>query len=127
MTFSVALGTFSFAYNSYLLNGPLDHVKIWINIDSSLKEGTMMSVFNFGGLIGCLIGILIVKKTSRRLMLYLIDILLIVGTAGLYIQSFYLFILFRGIAGLGSGLTTLVTPMFLKEIIPTEIYGVLGG
>ena len=84
MTLSVALGTFSFAYNSYLLNGPLDHVKIWINIDSSLKEGLMMAVFNFGGLIGCLICILIIKKTSRRIMMFLIDALLIIGTSGLY-------------------------------------------
>lgn len=61
MTFSVALGTFSFAYNSYLINGPLDYVRKWVNINTSLKEGVMMSSFNFGGLIGCIIGMLIVK------------------------------------------------------------------
>ncbi|CAD8150576.1 unnamed protein product [Paramecium pentaurelia] len=127
MTYSVALATFSFAYNSYLINGPLDHIRIWINIESSFKEGAMMTSFNFGGLVGCIIGILIVKSTSRRLMLYLIDALLIIGTAGLNIQNYQTFIFFRMIAGIGSGLTTLVTPMFLKEIIPTQIYGVLGG
>lgn len=88
MTYSVALATFSFAYNSYLINGPLDHIRIWINIESSFKEGAMMTSFNFGGLVGCIIGILIVKSTSRRLMLYLIDALLIIGTAGLNIQNY---------------------------------------
>jgi predicted MFS family arabinose efflux permease len=66
------------------LNGPLDHVKILINIDTSLKEGLMMAAFNFGGLIGCLICILIIKNTSRRIMMFLIDALLIIGTSGLY-------------------------------------------
>lgn len=61
MTLSVALGTFSFAYNSYILNGPLDYVRIWLDINTSFKEGIMMTSFNFGGLIGCIIGIVIIK------------------------------------------------------------------
>lgn len=44
-----------------------------------------MTAFNVGGLLGCIIGILIVKSTSRRIMLYIIDILLIIGTLGLNI------------------------------------------
>lgn len=60
-------------------------------------------------------------------MLFLIDFCLILGTAGLNIKNLPTFILFRTITGIGGGLTTLVTPMFLKEIIPDSIYGVLGG
>jgi len=60
-------------------------------------------------------------------MIFLIDSLLITGSLGLMIGNYYSFSFFRVIAGLGAGLTTLVTPMFLKEILPSQIYGVLGG
>lgn len=60
-------------------------------------------------------------------MLFLIDLLIIIGTLGLNINNYWIFIISRLIAGMGSGLTSLITPMFLKEIIPVTIYGVLAS
>lgn len=127
MTMSVALGTFSFAYNSYLFNGPLEAYKAWIDIEDSFLEGALVASFNAGGLIGCLLGFWIVKGSSRRKMLFLIDVLLISGTAGLMIPRFSIALFARTVAGMGAGLTSLVTPMFLKEIIPVPVYGALGA
>ena len=61
MTFTVALGTFSFAYNSYLFNGPLDAIKQYIGVKNSFQEGALVAAFNLGGLFGCSIGFIIIK------------------------------------------------------------------
>lgn len=35
ITLSVALGTFGLSYNTYLLNGPLEYIRIWLKFNDS--------------------------------------------------------------------------------------------
>lgn len=130
MLFSVVIGTSAQGYIIYLLNGPLDTIKMILNVTQpnlGVKEGLLVASFNVGGFFGCVLGFLLVKESSRRKVIHFIDFLVLLGTFLVAISNMYVFLLGRFIQGFSSGLYSIETVLFLKEIIPIEVYGLIGG
>ncbi|XP_046424596.1 facilitated trehalose transporter Tret1-2 homolog isoform X1 [Neodiprion fabricii] len=125
-TMSVACAGFHFGWSAPSLPKLLDEDS---NVTVTSDESSwIVSFFTFGCVFGPLIGAAVVDRWGRKWSLlftvlpYLSSCILI-GFA----PSFWWFAIARFIAGLGSGITYTVAPMYLGEIADDRIRGALGA
>ena len=121
------LGAFSFGYvigysSPALPKMQKEHV---LNQDSAMWFGSLMT---FGGMFGCLVTGWLVEKFGRRGALFLTTIPFFLGwvlicfgdgIAPLYVG--------RLLTGMGGGMVTVVSPMYIAETCPKELRGMLGS
>ncbi|XP_072243084.1 solute carrier family 2, facilitated glucose transporter member 11-like [Leuresthes tenuis] len=136
-------GTFQCGYNISVINAPTVYVQDFINrtwmdrYQTSISHdvltllwSTIVSTFTLGGFVGVSIGGALSVKLGRRGTLLTNNIFsmtaaLLMGlssTAGL----FELLIIGRLLIGINAGIALCVEPMFLGEIAPTALRGVMG-
>ena len=88
----------------------------------------MNGLFQVGGLLGVLASIWIADKYGRRMALFVNAITVVIGGA---LQagsvSMAMFIVFRFVAGWGTGALVALTPLYQSEISPPKIRGLLVG
>lgn len=86
-----------------------------------------VSIFAIGGLFGGLTGGTLADLLGRRPLVWLnnLTFLVAIGLMSLF-SDFYVFSTGRFLIGLGSGITTVVVPMYLSEISPTALRGTIG-
>ncbi len=86
------------------------------------------SVVNFGALVGCLLGGFLVERVGRRgsLLCTTIPFCLGWGLIGVPSEVGLLF-LGRFFTGIGSGMMTVVGPLFVAEIANKDLRGLLGS
>ncbi|XP_051922856.1 solute carrier family 2, facilitated glucose transporter member 11b isoform X1 [Hippocampus zosterae] len=136
-------GTFQYGYNVSVINAPTKYVQNFINqtwterYQSDIAVGvltlmwtTIVSVFTLGGLIGVSIGGTLSLKMGRKGTLLVNNILAMTAalTMGLSYPTgiFELIILGRLLIGINSGIGLCVQPLYLVEIAPTSIRGLMG-
>ncbi|XP_041855702.1 solute carrier family 2, facilitated glucose transporter member 11-like [Melanotaenia boesemani] len=136
-------GTFQCGYNISVINAPTPYVQNFINrtwmeryqtgISNhvlTLLWSTIVSIFTLGGLAGVSIGGTLSVKLGRKGTLltnnmFSLTAALLMGlssTAGL----FELLIIGRLFSGINAGIALCVEPMYLGEIAPTALRGVMG-
>ncbi|XP_061624150.1 solute carrier family 2, facilitated glucose transporter member 11b isoform X2 [Phyllopteryx taeniolatus] len=143
-TFAACIGgTFQYGYNVSVINAPTKYVQDFINRTwteryqsdiaadvLTLMWSTIVSVFTLGGLIGVSVGGTLSIKLGRKGTLLVNNIIAIVAALvmGLSYPTgiFELIILGRLLIGLNSGIGLCVQPLYLLEIAPTSIRGLMG-
>lgn len=93
----------------------------------SLKQGVLVTSVVVGGLLGVVITLFVVKNTPRLHLIRIIDVILILGSLLSMVANIYCMICGRVVQGVGCGMSSVVVPLFLKEISPTDIYSIIGG
>nr|XP_057926569.1 solute carrier family 2, facilitated glucose transporter member 11b isoform X1 [Doryrhamphus excisus] len=143
-TFAACIGgTFQYGYNVSVINAPTKHVQNFINqtwteryqtditVDAvTLLWSTIVSIFTLGGLIGVSLGGTLSMKLGRKGTLLANNILALLAAVMMGLSyptaSFELIIIGRLLIGLNAGIGLCVQPLYLTEIAPTAIRGLMG-
>lgn len=120
-----AMGGLLFGYDWVVIGGAKPFYELYFGIsESPLLQGVAMST----ALVGCLIGAMVAgaaaDKYGRKPLLIVAAVLFTVSAiaTGLF-NDFTLFNLARFIGGMGIGVASALSPMYIAEVSPTEIRG----
>ena len=119
-----ALGGLLFGYDLVVIGGAKEFYELHYDLTSAGATGWAVSCC----IVGCIIGALLVGKLSdtygRKKMLSISALLFLVSAIGSgYAPSFTLFVVFRILGGIGMGMASTVSPMYIAEIAPEKIRG----
>lgn len=121
-----ALGGFLFGYDWVVIGGAKPFYEAFFNLTSSFQIGWAMS----NALVGCLIGAALsgyfTDRFGRKKILILSGMLFSLSAVGTALsQTFSFFVWARIIGGIGIGLASNVSPMYIAEIAPAKHRGSL--
>jgi sugar porter (SP) family MFS transporter len=122
-----ALAGFLFGFDTIVISGAEQKIQeIW-SLSSSM-HGLAMSAALWGTVLGALTGAYPTEKFGRRKTLLSIGILYFVSAVGSGIAPNSLFFMIsRFIGGLGVGIATVASPLYISEISPADRRGHLAG
>src|SRR6185437_7400633 len=120
-----ALGGFLFGFDTAVISGTVSLVKHDFNLDANY-EGWFVSC----ALLGCIIGVGVSGKLSdkygRKIVLILSAVLFLASAVGCMLSaSFTVLVLFRLIGGLGIGVASMVSPLYISEFSPSRFRGMM--
>ncbi|HEY9532997.1 MAG TPA: sugar porter family MFS transporter [Mucilaginibacter sp.] len=120
-----ALGGFLFGFDTAVISGTVGLVKKDFNLDV-VNEGWFVSC----ALLGCIIGVSLSGKLSdkygRKLIMILSAVLFLASALGCtFVSSFSELIAFRLIGGLGIGVASMVSPLYISEFSPSRYRGMM--
>jgi MFS transporter, SP family, xylose:H+ symportor len=118
-----ALGGLLFGYDTAVISGAIGYLQDHFHLDAAMKGWAASSA-----LLGCVIGVSLAGVVSdfagRKKTLVLAGILFFASAVGTAIaDSFWLFVAFRIVGGIGVGVASMASPMYIAEISPTRIRG----
>lgn len=120
-----ALGGFLFGFDTAVISGTVSLVKHDFNLDA-FHEGWFVSC----ALLGCIIGVSFSGKLSdqygRKIVLILSAVLFLSSAIGCMLSgSFTVLVVFRLIGGLGIGVASMVSPLYISEFSPFRFRGMM--
>lgn len=122
---AAALGGLLFGYDTAVISGAVGFLQIKFSLTSA-EVGWVTSCI----LIGCAIGVSVAGVLSdlfgRKKILALSAIIFALSSLGAAFSSSYLvLVIWRMLAGVGIGLTSLITPLYIAEMAPADVRGKL--
>ncbi|WP_054179405.1 sugar porter family MFS transporter [Trabulsiella odontotermitis] len=119
-----ACGGLLFGYDWVVIGGAKPFYEAWFSITDPAQSGWAMS----SALAGCVFGALIsgwcADKLGRRLPLILSAILFSASALGTALAtSFDMFVIYRIVGGIGIGLASALSPLYIAEVSPAEKRG----
>ena len=122
-----ALAGFLFGFDTVVISGAEQTIqKLW-GLNSTL-HGFVMGAALYGTVIGSLIGGWPTGKFGRKRTLLSIGVLYVISTIGCaFANNVEVFIVARLIGGLGIGMSTIASPLYISEIAPANYRGRLTG
>ena len=123
ITIIASLGGFLFGYDTAVISGTLSMVRSQFDLSAAL-EGWYVS----SALVGCVLGVSfsgwLTDSTGRKNVLLLAAILFTVSALGCaLIQTFSALTMYRFLGGLGVGIASMLSPMYISELSPPKIRG----
>jgi SP family xylose:H+ symportor-like MFS transporter len=123
VTVVAALGGLLFGYDTAVIAGAIGFLQTHFQLDPAMKGWAAASA-----LLGCVIGVSFAGSFSDRMgrkkTLVLSGILFLASAIGTAIPNeFYLFVLFRMLGGIGVGVASMASPMYIAEITPANVRG----
>ena len=117
------LGGLLFGYDTGVISGAIEFLTARFHLDVVMKGWASGCV-----LIGCATGVLIVGPISdrfgRKKALLLAAVLFLTSAIGTALpRDIWTFILFRWLGGIGIGIASMSTPMYIAEITPAHLRG----
>lgn len=125
VSFSAALGGFLFGFDWVVIGGAKPFYESYFGIgDRAVLQATAMSA----ALLGCLGGVVIngclVDRIGRRPLMMVSAILFLLSSLGTAISlTLGQFIIARWVGGVGIGLASILTPVYIAEIAPASMRG----
>ena len=120
-----AMGGLLFGYDWVVIGGAKPFYEKFFDIaDSPSLQGWAMSSALIGSLIGAIISGLLSDKYGRKKLLIASAILFMLSAIGTgAVNNFTYFIMFRILGGLGIGMASTLSPMYIAEIAPGKVRG----
>lgn len=117
------LGGLLFGYDTGVISGAIEPLTARFGLNDFMKGWASGCV-----LLGCAIGVLAVGPISdrfgRRLALFLAAAMFLISALGTtFPRDIGTFILFRVVGGIGIGIASISTPMYIAEITPAGLRG----
>src|ERR1035437_9849535 len=117
------LGGLLFGYDTGVISGAIEFLTARFHLDVEMKGWASGCV-----LIGCATGVLIVGPISdrfgRKKALLIAAMLFLISAIGTALpRDIWTFILFRWLGGIGIGIASMSTPMYIAEIAPAHMRG----
>jgi sugar porter (SP) family MFS transporter len=122
-TFVAALGGMLFGFDTAVISGTIPFITKYFQLSEVLVGWTVSSA-----LIGCIFGSIFVGKPAdkwgRKKMLFVTALLFLFSALGTgFAPSFSFFIVARFIGGIAIGGASVLSPMYITEIAPSEKRG----
>ena len=123
VAFVAALGGFLFGYDTAIISGTIGFVKTKFELDT-VAEGWFVS----SALVGCIWGVmftgLINDWFGRKKALLLSGLLFLISAIGCMLApTLSTLIIYRLIGGIGVGVASMTSPLFIAEISPPHLRG----
>jgi sugar porter (SP) family MFS transporter len=120
---TAAFGGFLFGYDTAVISGTISLVKQQFAL-STLMEGWFVS----SALVGCIIGVMMAGEMSdrfgRKASLIVSGLLFCASAFGCALCGSHTeLIIFRLVGGLGIGIASMLSPMYISEVSPARIRG----
>ena len=120
---AVAIGGMLFGFDTAVISGAIVFVKAQFSLDTT-AEGWLVS----SGLLGCIIGVfttaLLSDRIGRKKTVVTAGIMFLISGIGCAVAtSFNLLILSRLIGGIGVGMASVISPMYISEFAPANKRG----
>ena len=123
----IALGGFLFGFDTAVISGAEQSIQKFWGL-TTLQHGLTISIALIGTVIGALLGAIPSDRLGRKKTLYLIAFLYLISSIGTALAgSWYIFLLFRLLGGLGVGASSVTAPIYISEISPAARRGKLVG
>lgn len=118
-----SLGGFLFGYDTAVISGTLALVRGQFELNAAM-EGWYVS----SALVGCIIGVSgagwLSDRYGRKMVLLLTGALFSISAIGCALSaSFAMLVWYRWIGGVGVGIASMLSPMYISEISPPSIRG----
>lgn len=125
ITLIAALGGFLFGFDMAVVSGIIEPLKMQYGL-SSAQEGLFVSC----ALLGCIVGVAfsgyLSDKIGRKKVLFVSAILFLISAVGFaFSEEYSILILFRVLAGMGVGVASNVSPLYISEVAPSHKRGQL--
>ena len=119
-----AMGGLLFGYDWVVIGGAKPFYEKFFQLTSSFQIGWAMSSALAGCLIGAMLSGALSDKFGRKRLLIAAGFLFTLSAVGTALSDhFDLFVIYRLIGGVGIGLASALSPMYIAEIAPAEIRG----
>ena len=123
LSFVASLGGFLFGYYTAVISGTLSFVRTQFGLNA-IMEGWYVS----SALVGCVAGVSVAgwlsDKYGRKLILILASLLFLVSGIGCTVSpTFSDLVIYRFIGGMGVGIASMLSPMYISEISPANMRG----
>lgn len=123
ISFISALGGYLFGFDFAVIAGALPFLRMEFDL-SSWWEGFLTGSLALGCIAGCLIAGNFADRFGRKPGLMLAALIFALSSIGMALAtSLAFFIGFRFLAGIGVGMASLLSPMYIAEISPAHIRG----
>ena len=118
-----ALGGLLFGYDTAVISGAIGYLQTYFELTPAMKGWAASSA-----LVGCIAGVMIAgganDRLGRKAALILAAVLFIISAIGSAIpQSFTEFVIYRIIGGLGVGIASMTSPIYIAEVSPARLRG----
>lgn len=125
LAFVSAMGGFLFGYDWVVIGGAKPFYELFFDIaDAPTMQGWAMSSALVGCVFGAVLSGLLADKWGRKNTLILSAALFILSAFGTgFSDDFMPFIVYRVLGGLGIGLASTLSPMYIAEIAPAKYRG----
>lgn len=119
-----ALGGLLFGYDLVVIGGAKEFYELVYGLSSPAMQGWAVS----SCIVGCIIGAMGVGKPSdvfgRKKLLIISAMMFLISALGSgYAPTFTQFVLYRLLGGIGMGIASTLSPMYIAEVSPAKIRG----
>jgi len=120
-----AMGGLLFGYDWVVIGGAKPFYEVYFDISNNpAMQGWAMSSALIGCIFGALVSGVIADTLGRKIPLIFAASLFIISAFGTgFTDNFTLFIVYRLIGGIGIGLASTLSPMYIAEISPAKFRG----
>lgn len=124
LTMVATLGGLLFGYDTAVISGAIDYLKVYFELNDAETGFAAASI-----LLGCAVGALLIagwmsSKFGRRNTLMFAALLFLGVSIGTAIPVNYMqLVTARFLGGIGVGIASMVSPMYISEIAPAKIRG----
>jgi len=123
ISFISALGGYLFGFDFAVISGALPFLRTQFHLDA-WWEGFLTGSLALGCIAGCLIAGKLADRYGRRPGLMLSAIVFAISSLGMAFSSgLSVFVMMRFAAGIGVGMASMLSPMYIAEISPAHIRG----
>ncbi len=120
-----AVGGLLFGYDTGVISGAILFIKKEFSLSDTMQEFVVSSVL-VGAVLGALIGGALTDRYGRRKLIILAGIVFSLSAIGAALApSVGLLIAARAISGIGIGIASFISPMYIGELAPAKIRGAL--
>jgi MFS transporter, SP family, galactose:H+ symporter len=122
-------GSFVFGYNIgvFTSSQPSIAAALGWGGDKELLIMLMAAMMPFGAMFGALGSGVLARRLGRRKALMLTDLITLVGVGAIVIPTTPTFAIGRFVTGVAAGSFASLVPLYINEVVPTEIGGKVGG
>ena len=125
ITMVSAMGGFLFGYDFVVIGGAKPFYEVFFDISGMpVMQGWVMG----SAILGCLLGVMIAGSLSdrygRKPLLFIAAVIFIVASVGTgAANSLFWFVFYRILGGVGIGVASNLSPMYIAEVSPAKVRG----
>ena len=123
LSFVAALGGFLFGYDTAVISGTIAQVTQLFQLDT-LQQGWYVGCALIGSIVGVLFAGILSDKLGRKLTMIISAILFSTSALGCAISAdFTQLVVYRIIGGVGIGVVSIVSPLYISEVAVAQYRG----